>query len=88
MALEGEHTAFDAELSAIVETIELLIFTDSQAAMRRFQNDTPGLGQQLAIKGIKGPRCISQQDQRYSPAGYPAIQEPRVMSMQISTLEE
>lgn len=74
VALEGEHTAFDAELSAIVETIELLtgrvesgkcyvIFTDSQAAMRRLQNDPPGPGQQLAIRGIRGSRCISQQDQ-------------------------
>ena len=64
-SLRGGVTAFDAELSALVRGIELCylqaspgaefrIFTDSQAAMRRIQDDRPGPGQQMAIRGVIG----------------------------------
>ena len=64
-SLKGGVTAFDAELSALVRGVELCylqaspgvefrIFTDSQAAMRRIQDNRPGLGQWMAIRGIIG----------------------------------
>ena len=64
-SLKGGVTAFDVELSALVRGIELCylqaspgadfrIFTDSQAAMRRLQDDRPGPGQQMAARGIIG----------------------------------
>ena len=63
--IRGGATAFDAELSALVRAIELCylrrapdvhfrIFTDSQAAMRRILDDSPGPGQAMAIRGIIG----------------------------------
>ena len=62
-SLRGGVTAFDAELSALVRGVELCclqaspgadfrIFTDSQAAMARLQDDRPGPGQQMASRGI------------------------------------
>ena len=62
-SLREGTTAFDAELSALVRGIELCclqatpgatynIFTDSQAAMLRIQDDRPGPGQQAAVRGI------------------------------------
>ena len=61
--IRGGATAYDAELSALVRAIELCflrrapglhfrIFTDSQAAMRRIQDDRPGPGQAVAVRGI------------------------------------
>ena len=63
--IRGGATAFDAELSALVRAIELCflrrasgahfrIFTDSQSAMRRILDDSPGPGQAVAIRGIIG----------------------------------
>ena len=70
--LRGGATAFDAELSALVQRIELCvlraapgvhfrIFTDSQAAMSRLLSDRPGPGQQMAIRGIIGATRTYQQ---------------------------
>ena len=63
-SLNGEATAFDAELSAVVRAIELCllaatpggafnIFTDSQASMLRLRDDRPSSGQHMAVRGIK-----------------------------------
>ena len=63
-SLRGGTTAFDAELSALVRGVELCclqaapgatfnIFTDSQAAMLRLQDDRSGPGQQLAARDIQ-----------------------------------
>ena len=62
-SLEGVVTAFDAESAALVREVELCylqaspgaafnIFTDSQAAMARLQDDRPGHGQHMASRGI------------------------------------
>ena len=63
--IRGGATAFDAELSALVRAIELCflrrapgihfrIFTDSQVAMRRILDDSPGPGHAMAVRGIIG----------------------------------
>ena len=62
-SLGGGVTAFDAELSALVRGIELCylqasprvafnIFTNSQAAIIRLQDDRPGPSQKTASRGI------------------------------------
>lgn len=62
--LEGEATAFDAELAALVQGLEICvldaasgvefsIFTDSQAAITRLETDEPGPGQSEAVQGIR-----------------------------------
>ena len=69
--LRGGATAFDAELSAVARAIEVSVheatpgthvrvFTDSQAAMRRVLNDSPGPGQQDAVRCILGARRLCQ----------------------------
>ena len=69
--LKGRASAFDAELSAIVQAIELCvsqaspgdhfrISTDSQAAMNRVLDDRPGPGQLGAVRSILGARRIRQ----------------------------
>ena len=59
---------FDAKVQALVRAIEICtldasegvsfrIFTDSEAAMKRIQNDSPGPGQALARRGISVARA-------------------------------
>ena len=63
-SLEGEASAFDAEVAALVRGLEICvmdatpgasfnIFTDSQAAMMGLRTDEPGPGQERAIRGIR-----------------------------------
>ena len=67
-SLGAQSMAFDAEVQALVRAVEICaldategtrfrIFTDSQAAMRRLQDDRPGLGQNLAIRAIRIARA-------------------------------
>ena len=71
--LMGGATAFDAELSAVARAIEVSVygatpgthvrvFTDSQATMRRVLNDSPGPGQQDAVRCILGARRLCQRE--------------------------
>ena len=63
-SLGARSSFFDAELQALVRALEICaldaergaafrIFTDSQAAIGRLQNDRPGPGQTLARRGIR-----------------------------------
>ena len=67
-SLGARSTAFDTEIQALVRAIEICaldarkgasfrIFTDSQAAMSRIQDDSPGPGQSLASRGIRVARA-------------------------------
>lgn len=69
----GRHQeAFDAELEATVRGLRLVakrretgvryvVITDSQAAMRRMLDDSPGPGQSRATFGIKLTRSSRQE---------------------------
>ena len=66
-SLGSQASPFDAEVSTLVRAIEICaldaeeglqfgVFTDSQAAMQRLQDDMPGPGQALARRGIRVAR--------------------------------
>ena len=63
-SLDGDVTAFDAELAALVRGLKICvldavpeacfnIFSDSQAAIGRLEPDEPAPGQDMAIQGIR-----------------------------------
>ena len=81
--LGGGHGAYDAEVAALVYGLTQLhgrheqgqtytIFTDSIAAMRRLGGDTPGPGQDMAIRAIEIAEHLAQRDNtvtiRWTPA--------------------